>query len=113
VFLAAAVSKQGGANDLTAVILSIDGSDVTNLSYASAVNLGLTQHSPFGIAVVQSPQVKTFTIGFPTPLRFEKTLRLSVKVDEPNVAHIVAHVIHGSAEREIRGGGSRSPGTLP
>ena len=42
-FVAAAVSKQGGTNDLTFVILEIDGRNVTNLSFAAANNWGLTQ----------------------------------------------------------------------
>ena len=97
VFLAAAVSKQGGTNDLTFVILDIDGRNVTNISFAAVGNLGLTQHNPFGLVLVQSALVKTLTIGFPTPLRFERSLRLSVKVSEPNVVQILANVIHGSA----------------
>ena len=42
VFLGAEVAKQGGTNDLTFVILDIDGRNVTNLSYAAAANAGLT-----------------------------------------------------------------------
>lgn len=96
VFLAAEVSKQGGTNDLTFVILDIDGRNVTNISFAAAGNLGLTQHNPFGLALVQSALVKTLTVGFPTPLRFARRLRLSVRVNEPNVVQILANVIHGS-----------------
>ena len=97
VFLGAAVSKQGGTNDLTFVILDIDGRNVTNLSFAAAQNVGLTQHNPYGLVLVQSGLVKTMTVGFPTPLRFGRSLRLSVKVNEPNVVQILANVIHGSA----------------
>ena len=43
VFLGLEVNKQGGTNDITFVILDIDGRNVTNLSYAAAANLGLTQ----------------------------------------------------------------------
>jgi hypothetical protein len=96
VFLAAAVSKQGGTNDLTFVILDIDGRSVTNLSYAAAASLGLTQHNPYGLALVQSV-VKTLTVGFPTPLLYRRRLRLAVKVNEPNVVQVVANVIHGAA----------------
>jgi len=95
VFLGAAVSKQGGANNLTFVILDIDGRNVTNLSFAAAGNLGLTQQNPFGVVLVQSALVKTFTMGFPTPLRFARSLRLSVKVNEPNVVQVLANVVHG------------------
>src|SRR5512132_2638996 len=96
VFLGTAVSKQGGTNDLTFVILDIDGRNVTNISFAAARNLGLTQHNPYGLVLMQSALVKTLTVGFPTPLRFGRTLRLSVKINEPNVVQILANVIHGS-----------------
>ena len=96
VFLGAEVSKQGGTNDLTFVILDIDGVNVTNMSYAAARNLGLLQQNPFGLVLLQSALVKTMTIGFPTPLRFARSLRLSVKVSEPTVVQILANVITGS-----------------
>ena len=95
VFLGAAISKQGGTNDLTFVILDIDGRNVTNLSIAAARNTGLTQQNPFGLVLVQSALVKTFTVGFPTPLRFARSLQLSVRVNEPNVVQILGNVIHG------------------
>jgi hypothetical protein len=96
VFLAAEVSKQGGTNDLTFVILDIDGRNVTNLSYAAAANLGLTQHNPFGLVLMRSV-VKTLAVGFPTPLLFKRSLRLAVKVNEPSVVQILGNVIHGAA----------------
>jgi hypothetical protein len=43
-FLGAAVTKQGGTNDLTFVILDIDGRNVTNLSTLPPPR-GLTQHN--------------------------------------------------------------------
>lgn len=95
VFLGAAISKQGGANNLTFVILDIDGRNVTNLSFAAAGNVGLTQQNPYGVVLVQSALVKTLTVGFPAPLRFARSLRLSVKVSEPNVVQILANVVHG------------------
>src|SRR5918996_3092237 len=55
VFLAAEVSKQGGSNDLTFVILDIDGRNVVNLSYAAVANMGLTEHNPYGLTLRQSP----------------------------------------------------------
>jgi len=96
VFLGAEVSKQGGTNDLTFVILDIDGANVTNISYAAARNLGLLQQNPFGLVLLQSALVKTMTVGFPAPLRFGRSLRLSVKVSEPTVVQILANVITGS-----------------
>ena len=54
VFLGAAVSKQGGTNDLTFVILDIDGRNVVNLSYAAATNEGLTQQNPYGLVLLHS-----------------------------------------------------------
>ncbi len=97
VFLGMHVSKQGGNNDLTFVILDIDGRNVTNLSFAAALNQGLTQQNPYGLVALTGNQIKTFTVGFPTPLRFERRLQLSVKVSEPGVVQILANVIHGSA----------------
>jgi hypothetical protein len=97
VFLGAAVSKQGGSNDLTFVIIDIDGRNVTNLSYAAAANQGLTEHNPYGLVLVQSSSIKTITVGFPTPLRYRRSLRVSVTVNEANVAQILANVVHGTA----------------
>ena len=95
VFLGAEVSKPGGTNDLTFVILDIDGRNVTNLSYAAAANQGLTQQNPYGLVLLHTAALKTFTVGFPTPLLYKRSLRLSVTVNEPNVVQIVANVIHG------------------
>jgi hypothetical protein len=47
--------------------------------------------------LLQSPALKSLTIGFPTPLLYRRTLRLSVTVNEPNVVQILANVVHGSA----------------
>jgi len=95
VFLGAEVSKQGGTNDITFVILDIDGRNVANLSYAGAINQGLTQQNPYGLVLLQSPSIKTVTIGFPTPLLYKRSLSLSVTVNEGNVVQILANVIHG------------------
>jgi hypothetical protein len=97
VFLAAEVSKQGGTNDLTFVNVEIDGRNVTSLSFAGAINQGLTQHNPYGLSVLHSNVLKTFTVGFPTPLLYRTSLELSVTVNEPNVVQILANVIHGGA----------------
>ncbi len=70
---------------------------MTNLSFAAAINQGLTQHNPYGLTLLQSNALKTMTVGFPTPLRYKRSLRLAVTVNEPNVVQIVANVIHGSA----------------
>ena len=95
-FVAAAISKQGGTNDLTFVSLEIDGRNVTSLSFAAANNWGLTQHNPYGLVLLHSTAIKTLTIGFPTPLVYKRSLRLSVRVSEPNVVQILANVIHGA-----------------
>jgi hypothetical protein len=97
VFLGAAVTKQGGTNDLTFVILEIDGRNVTNLSYAAAANAGLTQQNPYGLVLLHSTALKTVTIGFPAPLRYDRRLVLRVTVNEPNVVQILGNVIHGAA----------------
>jgi hypothetical protein len=95
VFLGAHVSKQGGTNDLTFVILDIDGRNVTNLSFAAAKNLGLTQQNPYGLVLLESAGLQNMTIGFPTPLRFHSSLTLKVTVNEDDVVQILANVIHG------------------
>ena len=97
VFVSAVVSKQGGASGLSFVSLDLDGRNVTNLSYAAALNLGLTQANPYGLAVMNSGVVQAFTVGFPVPLRFERELVLSVKVNEPGVVQLVGNVITGTA----------------
>jgi hypothetical protein len=97
VFLAAEVTKQGGTNDLTFVILDIDGRNVVNLSFAAVSNQGLTQHNPYGLALLQSPALKTLTMGFPAPLRYQRSLELKVTVNEANVVQILGNVVHGSA----------------
>jgi hypothetical protein len=94
-FLAAEVVKQGGTNDLTFVILDIDGRNVTNLSYAAARNSGLTRQNPYGIVYLHADQLETMAIGYPSPLLFERDLNLSVKVNEDGVVQILANVIHG------------------
>lgn len=95
IFLGAEVTKQGGSSDLTFVILDIDGRNVTNISYAAAKNSGLTQQNPYGLVLLQSTALKNLTIGFPSPLRFERSLKLSVTVNEDGIAQILANVIHG------------------
>ncbi len=98
-FVAAEVTKQGGDGDITFVILDIDGRNLVNISYAAARNAGLLQQNPFGLVLLETPgtaTVKNLTIGFPTPLRYEESLRLSVVVREPGVLQVLANVIHGS-----------------
>jgi hypothetical protein len=96
VFLGAAISKQGGTNDLTFVILDIDGRNVADLSYAAASNQGLTQHNPYGVVLLHSTAIKTMTLGFPTPLLYKRSLRLRVTVSEPGVVQILGNVVHGA-----------------
>ncbi len=95
VFLGAEVTKQGGSSDLSFVILDIDGRNVTSLSFAGALNQGLTQQNPYGLVVLNAGTLKTMTVGFPTPLLYKKRLTLSVTVNEANVAQVLANVIHG------------------
>ena len=96
VFLSAEISKQGGTNDLTFVILDIDGKNVVNVSIAGVKNWGLTQDNPYGLVLVESEAgIKTLTIGFPYPLEFTSELTLKVDVKEEDVAQIIGNVIHG------------------
>jgi hypothetical protein len=95
-FLAAQVTKQGGATGLSFVRLQIDGRSVVDLSFAAAQNWGLTQQNPYGLAVLGSGGLQNFTFGWPVPLVFKKSLNLSVVVNETGVVQIVANVIRGS-----------------
>ncbi len=94
-FVAAQITKQGGNNDMTFVILSIDGKNVVNASFAALNNWALTQQNPYGIVLLKSGSIETVTIGYPSTLSFSKTLNLSVTVHETNVAQIIGNVIHG------------------
>ncbi|WP_089942752.1 hypothetical protein [Candidatus Entotheonella palauensis] len=95
-FISAEIVKQGGNNDLSFIILDIDGRNVVNLSVAEAKNTKLTQDNPYGLALISSTgNIKTFTIGFSTPLSYESSLTLSVDVQEDGVDQILANVIHG------------------
>lgn len=95
-FLSANVSKQGGPTGLTFVILEIDNRNVVNLSFAAARNLGLTTANPFGIQLLTGSGVESFAIGWPFPLTYKKSLKLSVTVNELQVAQIVGNVVHTS-----------------
>ena len=77
------------------MILDIDGRNVTNLSFAAALNQGLTQQNPYGLVVLNTAALKTMTVGFPTPLLYKRSLTLSVTVNEPNVVQVLANVVHG------------------
>ena len=95
-FVSAEISKQGGTNDLTFIILDIDGKNVVNLSVAALKNLGLTQDNPYGLVLLESEAgIKTLTIGYPFPLNFNQELKLKVTVNENIIAQIVANVVHG------------------
>jgi hypothetical protein len=95
-FLAGHVTKQGGPTGLSFVRLRIDGQSVVDLSFAAAQNWGLTQQNPYGLVVLGSGGLQTFTFGWPVPLVFRRSLILSVVVNEPGVVQIVANVIRGS-----------------
>jgi hypothetical protein len=95
-FLSANVTKQGGATDLTFVSLDIDGRNVVSLSYAALRNVGLTQANPYGIQFLSGAGVESFAIGWPFPLTFKRSLKLSVTVNEIGVVQIVGNVVRGS-----------------
>ena len=96
VFLCAEIAKQGGSNDLTFIVLDIDGRNVVNLSVAAMINQGITWNNPYGLAVFQTASLKTVTIGYAVPLKFTKDLKLSVVISESNVVQILGNVITGS-----------------
>lgn len=95
-FLSANVTKQGGATDLTFVNLEIDGRNVVSFSYAAARNVGLTEANPYGIQYLSGSAVESFAIGWPFPLTFKRSLKLSVTVNETGVVQILANVVRGT-----------------
>jgi len=101
-FISAAISKLGGVNDHTFVILDIDGRNVVFFRMDFAKLMGLEkENNPYGIVFHKGRnKVKTLTIGFSTPLYIsaEKRLILKVKVEENNVTKIVADVVFGTAD---------------
>ncbi len=95
-FVCAEITKQGGSNDLTFISLDIDGANVVSVSMAALKNWGLTSNNPYGLVLLQSAAgLKTVTIGFNSPLVFQKELKLKVDVKESGVVQILANVIHG------------------
>ena len=96
-FLSANISKQGGPTDISFVKLDIDGRNVVNLSFAAARNWGLSEANPFGLQFLSGAGVESFAIGWPFPLTFKRSLKLSVVVNETGVVQIVANVVHASS----------------
>jgi len=96
-FLSANVTKQGGPTGLTFVKLDIDNRNVVNLSFAAARNWGLSGPNPYGLQLLPGIGVESFAIGWPFPLTFKRSLKLSVAVNETGVVQIVANVVHASS----------------
>jgi hypothetical protein len=96
-FLSANVTKQGGPTGITFVKLDIDNRNVVNLSFAAARNSGLSQPNPYGLQFLSGIGVESFAIGWPFPLTFKTSLKLSVTVNESGVVQIVANVVHASS----------------
>ena len=97
VFLAAEVVKQGGGPGLSFVSLDIDGRNVVNMSYDAARNWGLTEHNPYGVHYLSSAAgLENLTFGWPTPLVFMRSLRVSVVVRQDGVVQLLANVVVGA-----------------
>jgi len=96
-FLSANVTKQGGPTGITFVKLDIDNRNVVNLSFAATRNSGLSQPNPYGLQFLSGIGVESFAIGWPFPLTFKRSLKLSVTVNETGVVQIVANVVHASS----------------
>ena len=95
-FICAEIIKQGGSNDLTYISLDIDDVNVVSISIADLKNSGLTVNNPYGLFLLQSGAgLKTFTIGFNSPLIYQKELKLRANVEERGINQILANVIHG------------------
>jgi len=97
VFLAGEVVKQGGGPGLSFVSLDIDGRNVVNTSYDAARNWGLTEHNPYGVHYLGSAAgLENLTFGWPTPLVFMRSLKVSVVVRQDGVVQILANVVVGA-----------------
>ena len=96
VFVCAEVVRQNDPAGLSFVSLDLDGQNIVSLSFEALSNWGLTQANPFGLVLLVKGSISTLTIGYPLPLRFERTLTLKVNVQEMGVAQILANVIHGT-----------------
>jgi len=97
VFLAGEVVKQGGGPGLSFVSLDIDGRNVVNISYDAARNSGLTEHSPYGVQYLGSAAgLENLTFGWPTPLVFMRSLRVSAIVRQDGVVQLLANVLVGA-----------------
>ena len=96
-FLSANVTKQGGPTGLTFVKLEIDGRTVVDLSYAAARNFGLSSPNPYGIQLLNGVGIESFAMGWPVPLTFKRSLKLSATVNETGVVQIIGTVIHASS----------------
>ncbi len=94
-FVAAQITKQGSSSGLTFVDLSLDGRNITNLSFAAARTWALTQANPLGIVLLSTTTAQTLTIGFAMPLHFDTSLTLKVNITEDGVSQILGNVIHG------------------
>lgn len=97
VFLAGEVVKQGGGAGLSFVSLDIDGRNVVNLSYDAARNWGLTEHNPYGVHYLSSAAgLENLTFGWPTPLVFMRSLKVSVLVRQDGVVQLLANILVGT-----------------
>ena len=96
-FISAIVTKQGGASGLTFVKLEIDGRVVADLSYAAARNFGLTAPNPYGLQLLTGVGIESFTMGWPVPLTYKRSLRLSATVNEAGVVQMIGRVIHAAS----------------
>jgi hypothetical protein len=94
-FLGAEVTKNGGASSLTVIGLNIDGQDVVSISYEQAALSGFTQQNPYGLVLLRSGAEENLTIGFPSPLRFQKSLQVFADIKDVGVPRIFASVVHG------------------
>ncbi len=107
-FISARISKLGGDDDNTWVILDVDGKIIVKTSYKKAKMLGLT-NNPYGIVFHDGIEgVKTLTIGFQIPLYFTDYIKISVEIEEAHVSKIEAVVIWSADQGE-----DNEPGGVP
>ena len=94
-FVAARMTKQGGASNITTVELVIDGQTIVGRTYAALDNWGMTQNNPYGTVLLHGNGIDAVTIGFPQPIEFEDSLILRTNVGESDIVQMIGTVIYG------------------
>ena len=116
-FLSAVVSKKGGnsaeLDKKTLVRLRLDGKQILLKSFEVARAMGLSEQNYSGIVWLDGENnVETLVLGYSEPLYFSRVLKLSIKVDDPDVEKVFLSVTftkEDTGDDEHTGGGDSEP----